>query len=153
VRPPRHRAARFFRRREDLEQLHLCLGVPGLAETHRSRYTLHVLNAVLGSTMSGRLFQRIREEHGLVYNVYSAANGFSDTGAFVVYAATRPGKGADVLRLVVEELRRLARERPADEEMEVARNHLKGRARSSTAVRRRSSTPSSRPSTGCPPVR
>jgi predicted Zn-dependent peptidase len=125
-RPPRPRAAPVLRQRRDLEQLHLILGVPGPPETHRSRYVLHVLNTILGSTVSGRLFQRIREQNGLAYNVHSSVNGFSDAGVFLVYAATRTSQAPEVVRLVVEELRRLMTETVGDEEIRVAKDHLKG---------------------------
>lgn len=125
-RAPRPRAALALRRRPDLEQLHLLLGVPCPPENHRSRYTLHVLNTILGSTISGRLFQRIREQNGLAYNVHSSVSGFSDAGAFLVYAATRPAQAPEVLRLVVEELRSLAGSAVGEEELRVAKDHLKG---------------------------
>jgi predicted Zn-dependent peptidase len=126
VKPPRPRPALVMRRRPELEQLHLILGVPCPPENHRSRFTLHVLNTILGATISGRLFQRIREQNGLAYNIHSSVSGFSDAGAFLVYAATRPAQAPEVVRLVTEELRRLAGSAVGEEEIRVAKDHLKG---------------------------
>ena len=90
------------------------------------RYALHVFHTLLGGTMSSRLFQRIREERGLAYSVYSALNGFRDAGNLVVYAATRPSKAAEVVRLARDELRDLRDHGPNQAELDVAREHLKG---------------------------
>ena len=83
VRPPRPRGGVVRRRKKELEQLHLMLGVPTYPEGFDQRYALYVLNALLGGTMSSRLFQKIREERGLVYSVYSGLNAFSDSYNFV----------------------------------------------------------------------
>ncbi len=84
------------RRKRELEQLHLLLGLPAFPESFPGRYALFVLNTILGGTMSSRLFQTIREERGLAYSVYSAVNAFLDSGMLTVYAATSPEAGADV---------------------------------------------------------
>jgi predicted Zn-dependent peptidase len=76
--------------------------------------------------MSSRLFQRIREERGLAYSVFSALNGFADTGFLVIYAATSPRNADEVVRLVIEELRALRDRGPDAAELAVAREHLKG---------------------------
>jgi len=126
VRPPRPRGGVVRRRRKELEQLHLMLGVPTYPEGFDQRYALYVLNALLGGTMSSRLFQKIREERGLVYSVYSGLNAFSDCGFLLVAAATGPERGSEVVQLVLEELHELAAKGPGAAEMEVAKEHLKG---------------------------
>jgi len=123
---PRVGSGVVVRRKDELGQLHLLLGLPALPVGHRDRYTLYVLNALLGGTMSSRLFHKIREERGLVYSVYSAVHAFADVGVLNVYAATSPEKGDEVLELVLGELRDLAERPPADEELRVAKEHLKG---------------------------
>jgi predicted Zn-dependent peptidase len=76
--------------------------------------------------MSSRLWQRIREDSGLAYSVYSGVNSFVDCGFLMVYAATNPAAGDRVVREVVRELGRLKEEPVADEEFRVAKEHLKG---------------------------
>jgi predicted Zn-dependent peptidase len=99
--------------KSELEQVHLLMGLPAFPRTLDGRFTLHVLNTILGGTMSSRLFQKIREERGLVYSVYSGVSTFADTGTLTVYAATSPRRADEVTRLVVDEVT-------------VAKEHLKG---------------------------
>ena len=125
-RAPLGRTAVVLREKRDLEQVHLLLGWNAFPNTSRERYPLYVLNAILGGSMSSRLFQKIREERGLAYSVYSALHAFHDTGALMVYAATSPDRGDEVVQLIMEELRDLATRGPDPHEVEVAREHLKG---------------------------
>jgi len=114
------------RRRGEIEQIHLLVGVPAFPETYERRYPLYVLNAILGGTLSSRLFQRIREERGLAYTVYSAVSAFADAGMLSVYAATGADTADEVLRLVRDELRDLRDRGPDEDELHVAKEHLKG---------------------------
>jgi predicted Zn-dependent peptidase len=125
-RPPRARGGLVARPKRELEQLHLVLGLPTFPERDASRYVLYVLNALLGGTMSSRLFQKIREERGLAYSVYSAVNAFQDTGFLMIYAAVSPDKGLETTRLILDELRSLRELGPTPAELEVAKEHLKG---------------------------
>jgi predicted Zn-dependent peptidase len=126
VAAPRPRVALVTRARRELGQLHLLLGLPAYPENYKRRYPLYVFNAILGGTMSSRLFQKIREERGLVYSVYSGVNAFVDSGVLNVYAATHPRSGKEVLRLVMDELRDLRDRGPDEQELRVAKEHLKG---------------------------
>ena len=123
---PRTKGGLVTRSKKELAQLHLLLGLPVFPSNERDRYALHVLNTLLGGTMSSRLFHKIREEHGLAYSVYSAVNGFIDTGFLAVYAGTTPSKGKDVIRLVMQELVDLRDNGPNVQELDVAKEHLKG---------------------------
>jgi len=89
------------------------------------RYCLYLLNTILGSGMSSRLFQKIREKRGLVYSVYSYLNLYLDAGALVVYAGTTPDNFRKVIDLVLREFRAVARNITA-EELREAKSHLKG---------------------------
>ncbi len=110
---------------KDLEQAHLCLGVPAVPQAHPHRYRLYLLNTILGSGMSSRLFQKIREKKGLVYSVYSYLNLYLDAGALVVYAGTTAENFREVIELVLREFRAVARGiTPA--ELREAKSHLKG---------------------------
>lgn len=103
-----HSAPQLHWNHRDSEQAHLAFGVRafGRHEGER-RWPLSVLNTVVGGGLSSRLFQRIREERGLAYSVYSSVDTFADTGAFSVYIGCQPenlGKVASLARGVLEEI-------------------------------------------------
>jgi predicted Zn-dependent peptidase len=112
-------------RRKPLEQVHLSIGFPGLPMGHKDRYAAHALNAVLGGSVSSRLFEEIREKRALAYSIYSYLATFSDSGTWTVYAATRPAEAARVVELICRELRRLRRGVPKAE-LARAKQHMKG---------------------------
>ena len=105
--------------------MHLCLGVPGFPQAHRDRYALAVLDTILGSGMSSRLFQEIREERGLAYSISTYHAAYRDVGAFVVYAGTSPTSAREVVHLVLENLAR-ARDGLDAAEIARAKESLKG---------------------------
>jgi len=114
------------RSKRNLEQVHICLGAPGYSQDHPDRYACYLLNTVLGGSMSSRLFQNVREKRGLVYTISSGVTSYSDTGLVTVYAGTRPESAREVLRLTLDEIRRLRDERLGDEELRRAKDHVKG---------------------------
>ncbi|HSB08470.1 MAG TPA: pitrilysin family protein [Blastocatellia bacterium] len=110
---------------KDLEQAHLVLGTGCPSMTSADRYPVHVMNVILGGGMSSRLFQTIREEHGLAYAVYSGVNAYTDVGYLSVYAATSPEQVKDVIRLSVEEFNKLKIEPVTEAELQRAKDQLK----------------------------
>lgn len=110
----------------DLEQVHLCLGTRGITYTHADRHAAFLMNTLLGSGMSSRLFQEIRERRGLVYSVYSYLSPHTDAGSLVVYAGADVAKITEVVDLILAELNRLRREPVPAEELEAALNHFSG---------------------------
>jgi predicted Zn-dependent peptidase len=125
-RPPRPRPAIVTRSKKELEQVHFCLGAPSLPYTHPERYAVYILNTVLGGSLSSRLFQNIREKRGLVYSISSGIAAYSDAGSLTVYAGTGLESVDEVLRLTIEELRRLVAEPLPPAELRRAKDHLKG---------------------------
>ena len=126
VKPPTFHPTVVKREKKNLEQLHVCIGLRAFPTNSDKRYTLFVLNTVLGGNMSSRLWQRVREKEGLAYSVFSAVNSFLDCGFLMIYVATNPQKGDRVVELVAEELRRLKKEPPTRGEIQVAKENLKG---------------------------
>ena len=108
------------------EQVHLVVGSRSLDSHDEDRYALSVLNHVLGGGLSSRLFQKIREERGLAYSVYSYRSGYADTGVLAVYAGTMPARMEEVLALIHAELDSLRGNGVTDRELEVAKGHLVG---------------------------
>jgi predicted Zn-dependent peptidase len=114
------------RRKKELEQVHICLGTPGYPQTHARRFACYILNTVLGGGMSSRLFQNIREKRGLAYAVFSTLSSFRDAGCLSIYAGTATERAAEVVQLIVEEFRRLKETPLSDEELQRAKDYLKG---------------------------
>nr|MDA3937513.1 pitrilysin family protein [Actinomycetota bacterium] len=119
-------ASRLALLSKDTEQAHICFGVSGLNAHHGDRFTLSVVDTVLGGGMSSRLFQEIREKRGLAYAVYSFHALYQDTGQWAVYAGTRPGNAEEVVGMIRAELDRVATDGITDEELLRAQNAIKG---------------------------
>ncbi len=124
--PPKTAAKIILRSKKSLEQVQLCLGVPARPLADESRYTSLLMNTILGGGMSSRLFQSVREEHGLAYSIYSDLSPYRDTGSLCVYAGTSADKALELIRLVMHEFRRL-KDSPVDaDELRRAKDQLKG---------------------------
>jgi len=116
---------RFFAK--DTEQYHLCLGGPGLPRGDDRRFALRVLDTIVGGSTSSRLFQEVREKRGLAYAVYSYASHFADSGQVALYVGTRPDNVRAAMEVIGSELRRLMEDGITPEELERARENVKGR--------------------------
>ncbi len=125
-RQPPQTDGRLLVRQKPLTQVHFCLGLKGLPLTHSDRYAAYALNALLGGSMSSRLFQEIREQRGLVYSIYSHLAGFRDAGLFTIYAATGQKTADQVLKLTLRELKRLRADGIGRKELERTLNQVKG---------------------------
>ncbi len=123
---PRPHARITARSKRELEQVHICLGVPSYPMGHEGRYAVALLNTILGGGMSSRLFQNIRERQGLAYAVFSEVNPYRDTGLLSVYAGTSLESAARLVRSVTEEFRNLKEQGVAEEELRRAKEYLKG---------------------------
>jgi predicted Zn-dependent peptidase len=110
----------------DTEQAQLSLGAPALARHHPDRFALAVLSAALGGGMSSRLFQRIREEHGLAYTCYSSTSAYADTGCWSLYTACQPANLAAVAELMAGELSAIAADGISADELHLAQGQLCG---------------------------
>jgi predicted Zn-dependent peptidase len=112
---------------KETEQYHLCLGGRGIARGDERRFALRVLDTVLGGSTSSRLFQEVREKRGLAYSVYSYASQYTDTGHVGLYVGTRPDNVAEAMSVIGAELNRLQSGGVSAEELERARDNVKGR--------------------------
>jgi len=125
-RPPAVVARTVTRSKRELEQVHLCLGARAQPQAHPDRYAAYVLNTVLGGSMSSRLFQNVREKRGLVYSISSGITAYSDAGLLSIYAGTSLSAVPEVIRLTLDEVRRLRGEPLGSEELRRAKDHIKG---------------------------
>ena len=112
-------------REKEIEQVHICLGFPGLSIGHDRSYELSLFNTIYGGAMSSRLFQKIREESGMAYTVYSYPNAYTASGMLSVYAATNPDTACAVHDQILEETRKIAEGGLTREEFNMAREQLK----------------------------
>jgi predicted Zn-dependent peptidase len=123
---PQPSATILIQRKKSLEQVHLIMGMPAFPTGHEQRFVAYTLNTLLGGSMSSRLFQSIREQRGLVYNVFSEISAYRDTGCLCVYAGTSRESVVQLVGLVCEEFRRFKHELVSEEELLRAKSHLKG---------------------------
>ena len=109
----------------ETDQSYLCLGVKGLPLNHPDRFSLNLLNAVLGEGMSSRLSMEIREKRGLAYSIYSYTSHFRDSGCVIVSAGTAPEHFTETIAAILQELR-LLKEGVSDDELTKAKEMCKG---------------------------
>ena len=111
---------------KDTEQLHICLGYPGTFLGSDELYPMSVMNNLLGGAMSSRLFQKIREEMGMAYSIYTYPSTYVGCGTFAVYAGVSPKNGHAVLDETLRQLDLLCRDGVTEKEFREAKNQLRG---------------------------
>ncbi|MCI5957412.1 MAG: insulinase family protein [Clostridiales bacterium] len=113
-------------RDKDTEQLHICMGFPGVPSNSDDLYAISVFSNALGGGMSSRLFQRIREELGMAYSVYTYSSSYQGLGSFNVYAGTTPENGETVIREMQEQMALFLEKGLTDKEFRSAKAQLRG---------------------------
>lgn len=111
---------------KETDQAHLILGVRAFDMFDPRRHALTVLSTVLGSGMSSRLFQRLREEMGLAYYVGGGADFFTDHGIFAAFAGVDTSRIEEATRAILEEYERVASQPIPDQEIRKAKDHIRG---------------------------
>ncbi len=119
-----YRPCEVFKRQAS-EQNHIIIAFPGITNDDADKYTMQVLNGVLGGGMSSRLFQKLREQSGLCYSVYSYTGSHADTGSFCIYTALGKATETAAIRMIADEVRALVRDGVTTEELERSREQLK----------------------------
>jgi predicted Zn-dependent peptidase len=109
-----------------LEQVHLCLGTPGIPQSAEQRYAAYLLNTALGGGMSSRLFQEVREKRGRAYSVYSFLSSYLDAGYVGIYVGTSAEWVEEVVGIILTELNALKKEGLRADELSRVKNQLKG---------------------------
>lgn len=122
--PPRYIPS-VTAKEKPIEQNHLTLAFPSLPYGSDERYALQLLSTVLGAGMSSRLFQKVREEKGLCYSVYSYGAGHADTGLFCIYTALGKDTEADAIATILDVVRDVADKGITKEELARAREQSK----------------------------
>lgn len=111
---------------KEVEQVHFCIGTDSPCPTDEDYYPLMVLDEIMGSGMSSRLFQEVREKRGLAYAIGSYSLGYSVGGAWTIYGGTSPKTWPEVQKLVRSEMDKMAQDGPEEEELRRAKKSLAG---------------------------
>ncbi len=109
--------------RLEVDQVHLSLAAPAGGAADPDRYALWLLDALLGATMSSRLFQEVRENRGLAYQISSNWQTQRDTGLMIIEAAAHPGRITELLKVCIGEIERLLADGVTEEELAWAKSY------------------------------
>jgi predicted Zn-dependent peptidase len=123
--PPTPSAPIFIQHRADLEQAHLIIATPMVKASDPRRYAADLLSNAIGGGTSSRLWQKVREERGLAYSVGASTAMYNDTGFFTVSAGTSPDQVEEVLDIVIDELRSVAREGITQDELDLMKEQTR----------------------------
>ena len=118
-----------FETRDDLEQAQIAIGFRGVSRNHPDRYAMKMLNVLLGENMSSRLFQTLREEAGLCYEVQSDTVTFEDAGMLHLYVALDPENLTEALELIGIVLNSFRDHLVAESDLEEAKSYVIGQSR------------------------
>lgn len=116
---------KHFRRFREIEQVHLDIAMPGLTVDAPQRYTFSLANSILGGSVSSRLFQKIREEEGRAYSIYSYGSNFCKAGLWQIYAATNAGQLDQALEDTFSLIRQMKKEGVTATELVQAKRELR----------------------------
>lgn len=111
---------------KDIEQAHISIGYPGLALTDERLHDLILLDSIVGGTMSSRMFQKIREEKGLAYSVFSYYSSYMSTGSFVIYGGTSPEHLDEMVSTMDQLIGEIVSDGITEKELHNAKEQLKG---------------------------
>ena len=117
--------SRFEAVEKDIEQMHICLGLPGYSIGQKEQYAIAILSNALGGNSSSRLFQRVREQLGLAYSVYSYSSSYCDTGYLTIYAGTGEKQAESVIKTILDEIDRLKHHGLTESEFNRCKQQLK----------------------------
>jgi predicted Zn-dependent peptidase len=123
-RPSGHQSTEYVKK--DVEQVHFCIGTDGTSVYDEELYTMSVLDAALGGSMSSRLFQEIREKRGLVYSVGSYVLNYSSGGAYTVYGGTSADNWPQVQEITRKEFDKVIKHGLDADELDRTKRHIKG---------------------------
>ncbi|MDQ3180985.1 MAG: insulinase family protein [Acidobacteriota bacterium] len=118
---PQVAAPIILKKKRELEQAHLILATPWIESKSEKRYIAHLLESMLGSGTSSRLWQSIRERGGLAYSVGASGISFQDCGVFTIYAGTSPKQLGEVIDLSIAELKKIRCQSVSSSELNLAK--------------------------------
>lgn len=115
----------FCKRSKDIEQIHCNIAFESISYLSGERYVLSVLNSILGGSINSRLFQKIRENSGLTYSIYSYGSSYRDTGLFHIYAAMNPSQTAVVVKKIFQIINEIKKKGVTQDELTMTKEQIK----------------------------
>jgi predicted Zn-dependent peptidase len=122
----RQTAPRFRVIRKPIEQTQFVVGLRGVSRHDPRRSAFRLMSVMLGENMSSRLFQNVREKHGLAYSISTGANYYQETGSLYINAGVENSKTAQALKLTLQTVAQLARRAPSARELRRAKEYTYG---------------------------
>lgn len=113
------------RKDKDIEQLHINIAFDCISYLSEERYILSVFNSILGGSINSRLFQKIRENSGLTYSIYSYGSSYRDTGLLHIYAAMNPSQYQTVMKKILKIVNELKKKGITEEELAMTKEQIK----------------------------
>lgn len=113
------------KKNKDIEQLHINIAFNCISYLSEERYALSVLNSILGGSVNSRLFQKVREEAGLAYSIYSYGSSYKDAGLLHIYAAMNPGQKNAVIDIINKEIESIKRDGITEDELSMTKEQIK----------------------------
>lgn len=110
---------------KDIEQLHLAIVFDGISIKDKYNYSMSLLNAIIGGGMSSILFQKVREEHGIAYSIYSYNNSYVNNGLFNIYVALNKSQLDKTVNIIYKEIANLKNNKITNEQIEKTKEQLK----------------------------
>jgi predicted Zn-dependent peptidase len=120
------RSVTFTAARQPVNQAHVTLGFLSMPRSDPGRYAQKLLSVILGENMSSRLFQVLRERHGLAYSVHTSVAHHYDTGAFYIHAGVDPENISKSLTFIARELEKIRNKPPTAAELRRAKDYTIG---------------------------
>ncbi len=111
---------------KDIQQANMCVGVRSYRSFHPDHFVVNLISVILGRGMSSRLFLRVREKHGLVYTIRAMADNYVDVGNLVVKTGCDANKAEQALKMILEEFKKLTKEKVLKKELDKAKEYWKG---------------------------
>jgi predicted Zn-dependent peptidase len=109
------------------DQAHITLAIPSFSRHNQDKFTLSIINNILGETMSSRLFAEVREKRGLAYYVGSDTWYFDDTGSIIAYAGVDPKRINEAIKVISYQLKRISQYTITDQEIKKAKDNIEGK--------------------------
>ena len=109
---------------KETNQVHLCFNTTGLSFLDKDKFVLSIISSVLGGNMSSRLFQKIREDKGLAYSVYTYSSSYLEGGMFTAYAGTTKENYKEVIEIIKSEFQDIKNKGITEDEMNKSKNQI-----------------------------